>query len=373
MLKRLTVVLAVALIGAAPARAAVPTVDARAFYVVDATTGEVLAQKNADVRMPIASITKLMTVLVTLERSPRLSQRVRVARDAAAVGESTINLRAGDRLSVQDLLEGALIQSANDAADALADQFGPGRRAFVARMNAKAHVLGLHNTRFTRPDGLDAPGHVSSARDVTTLARVVMRNSAVRAIVRRRTATIAGGRRLFTWNDLLGQFRGLVGVKTGHTGTAGWCQVAEVRRDGLDVYATILGSPTRGQRNADLASLLRWAVGIERPTWVVAPGRVYARAPVGYGRAGVDLVAAKPLLRPVRTDLPLTERVIAPASLPLPVKRGERFGNVLVYSGRRLIGRRPLVAARSVGEPGIGTKLVFYTRRTFAHLGGWFG
>src|SRR5881275_102306 len=143
-----------------------------------------------------------------------------------------------------------------------------------------------------------------------------MRLPVVRNLVDRRVATIGNGRTLHTWDDLLGEFRGLDGVKTGHTGAAGWCQVAEVRRDGLDVYATILGSPTRGQRNADLASLLRWAVGVERPTWVVAAGRVYARAPVGYGRAGVDLVAAKPLLRPVRTDVPLTERVITPASLP---------------------------------------------------------
>jgi D-alanyl-D-alanine carboxypeptidase (penicillin-binding protein 5/6) len=177
---------------------------------------------------------------------------------------------------------------------------------------------------------------------------------------------------LFTWNDLLGQFRGLVGVKTGHTGAAGWCQVAEVRRDGLDVYATILGSPTRSQRNADLASLLRWAVGIERPAWVIAPDRVYARAAVGYGRAPLELVAAKPLVRPVRTDLALAERVVAPTSVSLPVRRGQLLGAVRVFSGRRLIGSRALVAARSVGKPGAGGKLGFYARRTFHHLGGWF-
>ena len=89
------------------------------------------------------------------------------------------------------------------------------------------------------------------------------------------------------------EFRGLVGVKTGHTGAAGWCEVAEVKRDGLDVYATILGSPSRGQRNHDLAALLRWALGVERPAWVVAPDHEYARVSVGYGRAPLSLVAAR--------------------------------------------------------------------------------
>src|SRR5439155_8675642 len=136
----------------------------------------------------------------------------------AEVGESTIHLRAGERITVRELLAGALIQSANDAADALADYVGRGNdRAFVALMNTEAKRLGLSGTHFVRPDGLDAPGHVSTARDVTRLAQEVMKRPVVRALVRERTAVISGGRTLHTWNDLLGVFRGLVGVKTGPT------------------------------------------------------------------------------------------------------------------------------------------------------------
>ena len=143
VLKRLIAVAAAALTLAAPAQAGVPNVRARAFFVVDGTTGEVLAQHAAGSRLPIASITKLMTVLVTLEHS-RLADLVTVQRDAAEVGESTIHLRAGERISVRDLLAGALIQSANDAADALADYVGHGNdRAFVALMNTEAKRLGL--------------------------------------------------------------------------------------------------------------------------------------------------------------------------------------------------------------------------------------
>jgi serine-type D-Ala-D-Ala carboxypeptidase (penicillin-binding protein 5/6) len=369
----LVAVAAVALVVAAPARGAIPSIDARAFVVQDATTGEVLAQHNASARVPIASLTKLMTVLLTLKSGAGLSSVVTVQRDAADVGESSIHLRAGERITVSDLLKGALIQSANDAADALADYVAHGNEAaFVTRMNVEARRLGLRQSHFVRPDGLDAPGHVSTAHDVTVLAQRLMRYPVVRAIVRQRDATIAGGRRLHTWDDLLGVFRGLVGVKTGHTDNAGWCQVAEVRRDGVDLYATILGSPSRSQRNGDLAALLRWALSVERPTWVIAPGRTYARVPVGFGRGTVGLVAPHGLARPVRVDRPLRVRVVAAATAALPLARGKRLGEVRVFSGRKLVAREGLVAERSVSRPGLAGRIRFYVRRTLSHIGDWF-
>jgi serine-type D-Ala-D-Ala carboxypeptidase (penicillin-binding protein 5/6) len=373
VLLRACAIAAAALVLAGPARAgAAPPVSARAFLVENAGTGEILAQHASWAQMPIASITKLMTVLVALDHA-KLDDVVSVRSDAAAVGESTINLRAGERITVHDLLEGALIQSANDAADALADYVGDGSTArFVAMMNAKARQLGLTRTHFTRPDGLDAPGHVSTAQDVTKLAVDAMRLRAVRSIVRQRTARIEGGRVLHTWNDLLGVFPGLVGVKTGHTGGAGWCQVAVVRRYGLTLYATILGSPTRSQRNADLAALLRWGLARYRPVWLVRPDRVYLRAQVGYGRSAVPIVPLHGVVRPVRVDKPLVERVVAPAALSLPVTRGARVGEVRVLSGKRLVARVPLVAGRSETRPGTAGRVSFYVRRTFSHVGSWF-
>jgi D-alanyl-D-alanine carboxypeptidase (penicillin-binding protein 5/6) len=362
-----------ALAFATSAQGGAPGVDARAFLVENPASGEVLAQHAAWSRVPIASITKLMTVIVALEHS-RWNDVVRVQSAAAHVGESTVNLRAGERITVGDLVKAALIQSANDAADALADYVGKGNQsAFVAMMNAKAKELGLDRTHFARPDGLDAPAHYSTARDVTTLARVAMGVPQIRATVRMRTGTIAGGRRLHTWNDLLGVFRGLDGVKTGHTANAGWCEVAAVRRNGVTLYATVLGSPTRSRRNADLASLLRWAVSRYRPVWLVQPGRVYQRASIGYGMKAVPLVAARPLARSVRVDKPLVERVVAPSAIGLPVKRGQRIGEIRVYSGKRLIARSPLVAGRAADKPGFGGRLGFYAGRTLDHIGGWFG
>jgi D-alanyl-D-alanine carboxypeptidase (penicillin-binding protein 5/6) len=349
-----------------------PPVLARAFIVENPATGEVLAQHGAWARVPIASITKLMTVLVALDHA-RWQDVVRVRADAAAVGESTVHLRAGERIRVGDLVKAALIQSANDAAVALADYVGHGNRtAFVAMMNAKARELGLERTHFIRPDGLDVPGHYSTASDVTTLAQAAMRDPRIRAVVRVRNDSIAGGRRLHTWNDLLGVFKGLYGVKTGHTGTAGWCEVAAVRRNGVTLYTTVLGSPTRSQRNTDLASLLRWGISRYRSVWLVPRGRVYLQASVGYGKDPVPIVAAKQFARTVRIDKPLVERIVASTVLELPVERGQRVGEVRIYSGRRLVARQPLIAERSAAKPGIGGRVGFYAGRTLTHVKDWF-
>jgi D-alanyl-D-alanine carboxypeptidase len=369
--RRLLTALAAAVVLVPAAHAGPPSVTARAYLVENAATGDVLAARSANARVPIASITKLMTVLVTLEHA-RLYDVVTVRPGAAVVGESTIQVRTGERLTVRDLIRAALIQSANDAAYALALHVGDGDlQRFVDLMNAKAAELGLNDTHFVRPDGLDAPGHVSSARDVTRLAWIAMRNPFVRATVRERTATIAGGRTLHTWNDLLSTFPHLLGVKTGHTNGAGWSEVAAARGRGTTVYATILGSPSRGQRNDDLAALLAWGLGQYTVVTAVAPARAYATAHTQYGRGDVRLVASRPLLSVVRVNRPLTQRVVATRVAELPVRKGQRLGEIRVYAGKRLIGSRPLVADRSVAKPGVVGRVRWYATRTADHVWGW--
>jgi D-alanyl-D-alanine carboxypeptidase len=235
-------------------------------------------------------------------------------------------------------------------------------------MNEKARQLGLADTHFVRPDGLDAVGHVSSAADVTKLARIVMRIPFVRATVREQTATIAGGRTLHTWDDLLTQFPETIGVKTGHTGLAGWCQVAAATAHGVTVYATLLGSPSRSERNDDLESLLVWGLSRFRLVPAVQQGRVYASVEVGYGRAPLGLIAAKPLLAVARIDRTLTETVVATTWASLPVRQGAVLGRVEIRSGSRLVGTRDLVASRTINKPGVGGRLRWYAGRTLHHL-----
>jgi D-alanyl-D-alanine carboxypeptidase (penicillin-binding protein 5/6) len=321
--------------------------------------------------LPIASITKLMTVIVALRHS-RLDDVVTVSRRAAEVGESSIYLRKGERLTVRELVEAALIQSANDAAVALAEYVGGNQAGFVAMMNEEAQRLGLHDTHFANPDGLDAPGHYSSAHDVTKLARIAMRNPVIRDIVGHSTETIAGGRILYTWNDLLGTFPGVFGVKTGHTGAAGWSEVAAARAHGVTIYATLLGGLTRDGRDADLSALLAWGLARYRRVNVISPERIYATARAPYGRHALALVSTGRVTRIVRVDRTLVERVVAPSAVSLPVSQGQRLGEVRVYAGSKLIASRPLVATRSIAKPGFIGRAEWYTGRTLHHIAGWF-
>lgn len=363
-MSRCVAVAAVLVALALPARAAAgaPRVDAGAYLIVDARTGQVVAGYHAHQRRPIASITKLMTVIVTLQHR-KLSDVVSVDPRAAAVGESSIYLRAGEQLTVRDLVEGALIQSANDAADALALSVAVDYPSFATLMNDEARVLGLHDTHFVRPDGLDAPGEYSSAADVTTLARYAMRIPFVRRTVRRETAQIAGGRTLHTWDDLLGVVPGMLGVKTGHTSEAGWCQVAAVRGRGVTIYATILGSPDRSDRNQSLEDLIYWGLAQFRTVDAVQVGHTYADVRLPYGRAPVALVARAPLARTVRVGRPLTEEVVAAVTASLPVRAGEVLGHVEVWDGGRLLGRRALVASRTVNSLGLAGRVGWYADR----------
>ncbi len=366
---RVAVVVAAALVLGSSALAA-PRVGGRAYLVVSAS-GETLLQYRADARVPIASITKLMTVLVTREHA-RLDDVVTVGRQAAATGESTINLERGERFTVRELIEAALIQSANDAAVALAQYVGHGSvRAFVAMMNAKARELGLTETHFANPDGLDAAGHYSSARDVTRLAQILMHDRFVRSVVRKRVAHITG-RTLHTWNDLLGSFPGLIGVKTGHTNGAGWSEVAAAQGRGVTIYATLLGEPGRSVRNADLAELLAWGLAQYRVVPLVTTSRVYATAKVPWGKRPLALVAARDVVQVARVGRAMTERVVTPDVVSLPVRKGDPLGRVSVYDRGKLVARVPLVAARSVGRPGALGRVAWYAGRTLDHVWSWF-
>ena len=371
-MKRLAVLVAVLACSTSAASAATPDVDARAYLVQEAGTGEVLLARNAHTRLPIASITKLMTVLVALDRA-QPSAMVTVDGDAAGITGSTVGLRARARLPHRDLLAAALIQSANDSAVAIAEFVGGGDSdPFVAYMNQRAKALGLADSRFARPDGLDTPGHYSSAWDVTRLAREAMKSPIVRRLVRQRDATISGGRPLHTWNDLLGEFPGTFGVKTGHTSDAGWSQVAAARGNHVTIYATILGSPSRDVRNADLEELLAW--GMSRYAYVplASPDRVYGRIPVEWGFDPVPVVAARPMRRPVRIGRPLVEQVVLPGRLDLPVREGQVVGEARVYDRKRLLGRTPLVAAEARDDAGVLDRTGWYAGRTLDHIGGWF-
>jgi D-alanyl-D-alanine carboxypeptidase (penicillin-binding protein 5/6) len=347
-------------------------VQAEAVVVGNGVSGKILHGDDAAERRAVASITKVMTALVVLDRA-RPDDVVTVGGPAPRIGESSIGLRAGEKLTVRELLTALLVQSANDAAYALAWHVADGSIGrFVALMNRKAKRLGLRDTHFSRPDGLDAPGNYSSARDVFRLGRLAMHRPLFRELVQIRKTTVAG-RPLTTTNDLLFVYRGTIGVKTGHTSDAGWSEVAAARRNGLTIYAVILGGVSRAQRNADLERLLDWGFDQYRRVAVIRGGEEYAAALVPFGDRRLPLVAESSALETVQVEQPLVEQVVAPAMVTLPVERGEHLGEVRVLAGDKLIATRPLVAAQSIGEPSFGERFRWYAGRALDHAGNIFG
>ena len=367
----LIAVVAAAAVLAAPIQASSPppTVGAAAWYVVG-EDGAVLAQRNASRERAIASITKLMTAIVVLERV-ELTDVVRVSPRAANVGESTVYLQAGEELTVGALLQAMLVRSANDAAEALAIHVGKGStERFVVLMNEKARELGLADTHFENPHGLDAAGHVSSARDTTALLRYALGVPFVRDALSRSTVSLPGGRVFPTTDDLLVSWPTLVGGKTGHTQAAGWSEAAAASDGGVTAYGTVLGSDTRASRNDALKELLEFGLTQYRRVIGINRSRVYATAATGYGRPIVELVAPRVVESTVPIGTPLLERVIVPTSVALPVEKGQRLGRVEVYAGDLLVVSSNLVAAKTDAEPGLLGKMRWYATHTVENLWG---
>lgn len=343
-----------ALTFAAPASARVsrPSLaSASAGIVMDARSGDILLAKRIDARRPIASTTKLMTALLALE-SGRLSRVFTAPAYNALPVESKIDLRRGERMTVRDLLTALLLESANDAAVDLAVGIAGSRDAFVAKMNARARTLGLRNTRYANPIGLDAPGNYSSARDLATLARRLLKNKTFARIVDMPRATLRSGDRRRTIgnrNRLVGRFGFVDGVKTGHTLGARYVLVGAAHGRGARIVSVVLGEPSEAARDADTLALLRWGIDQYRRVTMLRPGRTVARVPVKYhDNLRVRLTTARSVTYTIKRGERLTTRVRAPKELEGPIAAGERVGSVDVLFAGRKVRTLGLVTTREV-------------------------
>jgi serine-type D-Ala-D-Ala carboxypeptidase (penicillin-binding protein 5/6) len=347
------------LIAAAPAAAAErpPGVrTAAAAIVVDGRNGEVMFAKNADSRRAIASTTKLMTALLALERA-RPRDVFTAPPYNALPPESRIDLRAGERMTVHDLLEALLLESANDAAATLAEGISGSRQAFVADMNERAAELGLDGTSYANPIGLDDPGNYSTARDLADLSLRLMRRPRFRRIVDMPEAVLESGdhrRVVDNRNDLVARYPWVTGIKTGHTIQAGDVLVGSARgRSGGRVISVVLGEPSEAARDADTLTLLRWGLRRFRRVLALDPRRPLARADIEYRDERAALVPSRQVVVLVRDGERIGRRVRAPDELDGPLPAGRRVGSVTVLVDGRPVRRIPLVTAADV--PGAGT------------------
>jgi D-alanyl-D-alanine carboxypeptidase (penicillin-binding protein 5/6) len=342
-----------------PVAARPPSISAPSAIVIDASTGDRLYARSARSRRSIASTTKLMTALVTLERT-RANEVFAAPPYPGGSGESTIGLRAGERMSVHDLLRALMLPSANDAAYDLAVNIGGSRSRFVRLMNAHARALGLDDTHYSTPVGLDDAGNYSTASDLARLAARLMHNSRLAHIVNLPSAVLRTGshpRRVVNRNDLVASHRFVDGVKTGHTSRAGYVLVGAAHGNGARVISVVLGTSSIAARDADSLALLRWGVNQFRRVRPVVRARTYARAKVRFfdGRT-VRLVAARDVALTVRRGRPVRRRVIAPAEVEGPMRAGQRVGSIQVLVRGRLVQTVPLVTASSVEAAGIVRK-----------------
>ncbi|HET9198192.1 MAG TPA: D-alanyl-D-alanine carboxypeptidase family protein, partial [Solirubrobacterales bacterium] len=258
----LTLALWLALAPAAPAAPAdgPPRIEAKAWIVVDARSGDVLASHAAQRHLPIASTTKLMTAFVAMQELP-LGEIVRAAPYSPIYGESLLGLKTGEPVSVRDLLYGLILVSGNDAAHTLAVRAAGSQPRFVAQMNRHAAALGLADTHYANPIGLDQAGNYSSAADLATLGRRLLRMPAFARIADSRTALLRSlrpPRRIETLNDLLYVAPWATGVKTGHTFDAGYVLVGSGTRKGVDLISVAIGAPSDEARYSDNLELLEY-------------------------------------------------------------------------------------------------------------------
>lgn len=346
-------VLALALL-AGPGRAApAPTVQASSALLVDAVTGQVLFEKNAHERRPVASTTKIMTALLTLE-SGRLDEVAVASKQASQTPMSALCLAEGEQMTVRDLLTGLLVKSANDAAVALAEHLAGSVPAFADRMNERARRLGCTDTHFVNPNGLYDPQHYSSACDLALMARAALRHDLFRRLVATRVTTVpeAGkpwDRTLINKNRLLTELPGGDGIKTGYVKESGHCLVGSATRGGWQLVVVLLNSP---DSFAEAKALLETGFAQYRPVVFARAGRAAGAAPIRGGRLGrlpviagetlqhVTPITARP---PLRAEYRLTRRWA-------PFRRGERVGREVLLAGDRELRSVPLYAAVNVGR-----------------------
>ena len=336
--------------------AAPPAVDrAAAAIVVDARDGTVMYGRNENRKRPIASTTKLMTALLTLERA-ELTDVFTAPQYNAGAAESRINLRKGERMRVEDLLEALLLESANDAAVTLAQGVAGSRPAFVRLMNERAAELGLTRTSYANPIGLDAPGSGSSARDLARLSVRLLHNRVFGRIVDLPEAVLESGARrrvVDNRNDLVRRYDFVDGIKTGYTLGAGNVLVGAARRSGSTVISVVMGEPSEGARDADTLALLRWGLSRFRRVEPLAPDQVVTSADIKYrDDERAELVPRKAFGVTLRAGQRLRQRVRAPEELEGPVAAGTKVGTVTIVVDGKPVERVDLLTATDV--PGAG-------------------
>lgn len=329
-----------------------PQIEARSWALIDARSGDVLVSHAARRHLSIASTTKLMTAYVVLHELP-LDRVVRAAPYQAEYGESLLGLRPGQRISVRDLLYGLILRSGNDAAYDLALAAAGSEQHFVAEMNRYAAALGLTDTHYANPIGLDQRGNYSSADDLATLTRHLLAIPAFAKVADSRSAVLRSvhpHRRITTINELLGMAPWVTGVKTGHTFGALYVLVGSGQRRGVKLISVAIGAPTDEDRFSDNIDLLDYGFSLYKRRVPIKAGATLARPAIRYSGGELPLHAARSVAVGLRRDQRMSVVVSAPDEVEGPIERGAALGRASVYVDGQRAASVPLRAAHPIAE-----------------------
>ena len=343
----------------AAGRFALPDFDVpcRAAVLIDLSSGTVLYEKEPDTPMPIASITKVMTLLLTFEAidagKVSLQDTVPVSDHAYNMGGSQIWLEPGETFTLDEMIKAICVSSANDAAVAVAEFIGGSEPAFAELMNQKAAELGMVNTTFKNACGLDEAGHLSTARDVAIMSReMLLKHPQITDYTTIWMDTLRDGQtQLLNTNKLLKRYQGVTGLKTGTTSGAGVCISASASRDGLDLLAVVLGAASSNERFDAATALLDYGFANFENVTAPTPENAPASLPVtGGAEETVELQYAAPqkLLVQKGEGGALNAELELPQTLAAPLAAGQQVGTVTVYSGETALGAWPVTAVEEV-------------------------
>lgn len=337
-------------------------VNAKACILIEQSTGKVLSEMNADEQLPIASVTKIMTMLLIMEEidEDRLSldDMVTVSENAMSYGGSTMFLETGEQLSVSDMLKGIAVASANDGCVAMAEHISGSENAFVDKMNEKAEELGMKNTNFMNTNGLDEENHYSSARDVAIMSSELLKYPKITEYTSIWTDQLRGGKfELANTNKLIRFYTGANGLKTGSTSAALCCLSASAIRNDMQLIAVVLGAPTSAERFASAKALLNFGFANYYITKLTEKDEIICDVSVINGENDYIKAIAesdKSILRNKSDSAEIEKRVYINPDITAPVKKGDVIGRMDFISNDIVNDSIELRASENVNKKGIG-------------------
>lgn len=350
-----------------------PTSVPGAYILMDYDTGTVMAEYNADEPRPIASVTKVMTMLLCMEaiQAGKISfdDMATASEYACGMGGSQIYLEPGEQMSVTELIKSIAVGSANDACVVMAEHIMGSETTFVDAMNERAKALGMENTHFVNTNGLDAENHYSSARDVAIMSRELLKHKDIRPFLSIWMDTVRDGKfGLSNTNKLIRFYEGAIGVKTGSTSKAKYCLSSAATRDGLTLVGVVLGAETTGERFETAKQLLNYGFSNYKIASLVNKGENMGEVAVKKGtKETVTAVTGgefKMLTDKQKNDD--TEcKVFLDEDIKAPVKKGQKIGKIEIMSGGKPVGEVKIVAAEDVTRTGTADVLLSLIRQWF--------